>query len=359
MMITLSLCMIVKNEADVLERCLACMKGIADEIIIVDTGSTDDTKEIALNFTPKVYDFEWCDDFSAARNYSFSKATMEYAMWLDADDIIDEKNRELLLELKSTLSPLADMVYLRYDVAFDEENNPTLSYYRERIFRRELNYRWIGEIHEVIPQRGLAEYREISIQHRKLHPTEQGRNLRIFERMIQEGKTLSPRHKFYYSRELMYNGKLHDAARKFNEFLDEGQGWIENNISACKDLAYCQAALGDNVASLNSLLRSFTYDAPRAELCCDIGEHFFNLAQYQTAAYWYEAAAERTPNEKNGGFCLMDCYGYIPYMQLCVCYDRLGDRKKAIAYNDKAGELKPNDSSYLHNREYFRQNPIA
>lgn len=358
-MITLSLCMIVKNESDVLERCLACMEGIADEIIIVDTGSTDDTKEIALKFTSKVYDFEWSDDFAAARNYSFSKATMQYAMWLDADDIIDDKNRKLLLELKNTLSISADMVYLRYDVAFDSEDNPTLSYYRERIFKRELNYRWIGEIHEVIPQRGLAEYREISIQHRKLHPTEQGRNLRIFEKMIAEGKTLEPRQRFYYARELMYNDKLYDAVRELNIFLDEGQGWIENNISACKDLAYCQAALGDTEASLKSLLRSFAYDTPRAELCCDIGKHFFNLAQYQTAAFWYEIAADRTPDERNGGFCQMDCYGYIPFMQLCVCYDRLGDREKAIAYNEKAGALKPNDTSYMHNREYFSNSPVT
>ena len=84
-MITLSLCMIVKNEEDVLGRCLSCMDGIADEIVIVDTGSTDRTREIALQFTSKVYDFPWRDDFAAARNFAFSKATMDYTLWLDAD----------------------------------------------------------------------------------------------------------------------------------------------------------------------------------------------------------------------------------------------------------------------------------
>lgn len=110
-MITLSLCMIVKNESDVLGRCLSCTKDIADEIIIVDTGSTDNTKEIAHGFTDKVYDFEWCDDFATARNFSFSKASMDYTMWLDADDVIDEKNRALLLKLKNELSPSTDMVF--------------------------------------------------------------------------------------------------------------------------------------------------------------------------------------------------------------------------------------------------------
>ena len=72
--------MIVKNEEEVLARCLDCVLQFADEIIIVDTGSSDKTKEIASKYTDKVYDFEWCDDFSKARNYAFSKATMDYVM---------------------------------------------------------------------------------------------------------------------------------------------------------------------------------------------------------------------------------------------------------------------------------------
>ena len=79
-LITISLCMIVKNEEKVLARCLESAKGFADEIIIVDTGSQDRTKEIARAYTEKIYDFSWKDDFSAARNESFSKASMDYCM---------------------------------------------------------------------------------------------------------------------------------------------------------------------------------------------------------------------------------------------------------------------------------------
>lgn len=92
-MITLSLCMIVKDEEDVLRRCLDSVKEIVDEIIIVDTGSTDKTKLIASEFTDKIFDFKWCDDFSKARNFSFSKATKEYIIWLDADDVILEEDK--------------------------------------------------------------------------------------------------------------------------------------------------------------------------------------------------------------------------------------------------------------------------
>ena len=100
-MITVSLCMIVKNEEDILARCLDSLKGLMDEIIIVDTGSTDRTKEIAANYTDKIYDFSWCDDFAAARNFSFSKATKEYIYAPDADEVLDEINRRRFMMLKA------------------------------------------------------------------------------------------------------------------------------------------------------------------------------------------------------------------------------------------------------------------
>ena len=75
---SISLCMIVKNEEEVIGRCLESVKDIVDEIIIVDTGSTDNTKKIVSKYTNKIYDFEWKDDFAAARNFSFSKATKDY-----------------------------------------------------------------------------------------------------------------------------------------------------------------------------------------------------------------------------------------------------------------------------------------
>ena len=84
----ISVCLIVKNEEDVIERCLESVKGFADELIVVDTGSSDTTKEIVRKFSDKLYDFEWIDDFSAARNYAFSKAKCDYLFWLDADDIV-------------------------------------------------------------------------------------------------------------------------------------------------------------------------------------------------------------------------------------------------------------------------------
>ena len=98
-----SLTMIVKNQRENLPSCLASVEGIFDEIIIVDTGSTDRTKEIAREFGAKVFDFEWVDSFAAAMNEALSHATGDYAFWLDADDEVEPAERVRLLTLLAGL----------------------------------------------------------------------------------------------------------------------------------------------------------------------------------------------------------------------------------------------------------------
>ena len=131
-MITISLAMIVKNEEKTIERCLNSVRNIMDEIIIVDTGSTDRTKELCLKYTDKIYDFKWIENFAAARNHAFSFATMDYIMWLDADDILLPEDNIKLLELKKSLSKDIDVVMMKYATGLDSKGNVIFSYYRER-----------------------------------------------------------------------------------------------------------------------------------------------------------------------------------------------------------------------------------
>ncbi len=90
---TISLCMIVKDEEQFLEKCLQSVQGLVDEIVIVDTGSIDRTKEIANTFTKKVFDFQWCDNFSAARNESLKHAIGDWILVLDADEILPDESK--------------------------------------------------------------------------------------------------------------------------------------------------------------------------------------------------------------------------------------------------------------------------
>ena len=180
-MSTISLCMIVKNEEKVLARCLDGIKSAVDEIIITDTGSTDKTKETALKYTDKVFDYKWNDDFSAARNFSFSKGTCDFLMWLDADDIITPENAEKLLELKNRLDGV-DAVMMKYNTAFDENGSPTFSYYRERLIRRSAPHKWRGRVHEAIECKGNILYSDIFINHASVKKEYGTRNLDIYEK---------------------------------------------------------------------------------------------------------------------------------------------------------------------------------
>ena len=149
--ITISLCMIVKNEEKVLARCLDSVADLMDEIVIVDTGSTDRTKEIAARYTDQIYDFVWIDDFSAARNFAFSKAHMDYIYSADADEVLDEENRARYRLLKENLMPQIEIVQMKYGnqlqygtvYNFDEE-------YRPKLFKRQREFVWQEPIHETI-----------------------------------------------------------------------------------------------------------------------------------------------------------------------------------------------------------------
>lgn len=352
---TISLCMIVRDEEAVLGRCLSCMKDIADEIIIVDTGSMDNTKKIAAAYTDKIYDFAWIDDFSAARNYAFSKATMDYIMWLDADDVLDSENQAKLLQLKASLDTSTDVVMMRYHVAFDENGNPTFSYDRERLLKRACQFQWNGAVHEAITPSGKIVSSDIAVLHKKLKINDPDRNLKIFQKLCEEGKELDTRQKFYYARELYFHQDYKEAVAMFQKFFDAKDRWTENSINACLDLARCYRKLNQEQDALQILFESFLYDSPRAEICCEIGAIKMKNQKYREAIFWYELAANAKMPVQTGGFSVIDCYGYIPYMQLCVCYDKLGEFQKAYDWNEKAGALKPNDQNYLANKRYFLQ----
>ena len=350
-MITISLCMIVKNEEKNLPRCLDSIKDVVDEIIIVDTGSTDQTKEIAARYTHQIYDFKWIDNFAAARNFAFDQGNMQYCMWLDADDVLEEK--EEFLHLKQSLTAQTDMVMMKYHTAFDEEGNPTFTYYRERIIRNQADYRWEGAIHEAIAPRGNIFHSEVAVAHRKTGSSDPDRNLRIFEKMISSGCKLTPREQFYYARELTYHGRNEEGAAILEQFLYEDRGWIENKIEACRNLAGCYERLNRPESAFQSLVRSFRYAAPRAETCCDLGRFFINRKEYANAVYWYESALRCPYNEEQGGFTKPNCYGYTPYIQLCVCWYYLGDTEKAVQYNEEAGRVRPQSQAYQFNRQFF------
>jgi len=147
---TISLCMIVRNEESKLANCLSSVADLVTEMIVVDTGSTDRTKEVAVQGGAKVFDFPWVDDFAAARNESLRHATGEWILWLDADECFDEENRQRLGRLLHTLGD-ENRVYLMKQWSVREQvSGSALVVDHARLFRKQPGVGWRYRVHEQV-----------------------------------------------------------------------------------------------------------------------------------------------------------------------------------------------------------------
>ena len=164
---TLSACLIIKNEELVIERCLLSLLPICDEIIVVDTGSQDNTLPIVNNLIVKnskikLFHFEWRDDFAWARNFSFSKATKDYVMWVDADEVFTKKLNDTILRLKENDFNNYDIIATSIQFYYNKNDYSFVN--RERILLRMNEPYWRYRVHELLirntvkPDNSLNEY---------------------------------------------------------------------------------------------------------------------------------------------------------------------------------------------------------
>jgi hypothetical protein len=162
--------MIVKNEEAHLPACIACVADLVDEMVVIDTGSTDGTRDVARSLGAKVFDFPWRDGFAAARNESLDRAMGDWIFWVDADDRIDEPNRERLRSLFANL-PNDNVAFLMRYVALNEgAPGRTSAVDHAKLFRRLPQIRWEYRVHEqilpsVLQAGGKVESTDVAIYH--------------------------------------------------------------------------------------------------------------------------------------------------------------------------------------------------
>lgn len=336
-MTTISLCMIVKNEENVLARCLDSIRDLMDEIIIVDTGSADHTREIALKYTDKVYDFPWINDFSAARNFAFSKASCEYIYSADADEVLDEENRRKFQLLKETLVPDVEIVQMYYGnqlshgtvYNFDRELRP-------KLFKRLRGFCWIEPVHETVRLLPVVFDSDIEITH-KPHESHAGRDIRIFEGLIQKGERLSERLFTMYAKELLISGdkkQLMRAEEYFTQTADGGETGPEQMKEALCVVVRCARMRGDYLKMYRYAMKGVT-DEGISEVCFELGEYYFSGKDYEEATIWYYNAAYETTSILN-----IHTGGDLPLMRLAQCYEALGVKEQAREYRKAAEEWK-------------------
>lgn len=355
-LITISLCMIIRDEEKSLHRCLSSVQHIVDEMIIVDTGSEDRSKEIATKMGAKVFDFTWINDFAAARNYAFSKATQDYILWLDADDVIKEEDQQRFLHLKATLSPDVQTVTMSYHLSYDAQGNATTSLRRNRLVRRDCQFRWIGAVHEYLEVWGKSFASDVCISHFK-DKTYSDRNLKIYRAKQAKQEEFSPRDLYYFGNELRDHQIYEEACIYYEKFLATCKGWIEDNFQACLKLAECYERRGEQEQQYWALVRTLQYDTPRSQFCYRLGRYFHQRDRLTEAKYWYHQAIEvYDPKASTASLGVMNVSEatWLPHLQLVLCYDKQGKYEEAHIHNELALYYCPGHPSMLQNRTYFK-----
>lgn len=351
---SLSLCMIVKDEGKTLERCLNSVKSFINEIIIVDTGSKDNTVEIAKKFNAKIYKFKWIDDFSAARNFAFSKATSDYIMWLDGDDFINEDDIKKIESLLSNMDSSYDYISAEYILARNSEGKVSTSLRRNRIVKRQSAFLWVGNVHEYLAVYGKGLEGNFSIEHGKVKEYTD-RNLQIFKTMEKNNKKFTPRDIYYYANELFDNGYYKESINQYNKFIDTKEGWIEDIKGAYLKIIRALNLINEKDKIVDVALESLKIDTPTAEIACSLGEYYFEKENYNQAAFWYRVALDSRPSSLNMSLTNSDYYTWIPSLQLTVCYYNLGNLKCSYFFNELAASFDGDKEKIEYNREIFKR----
>jgi len=253
----LSLCMIVKNEEKNIGECLKSAKGLADEIIVTDTGSTDKTIEIARSYGAQIEHFEWTKDFSAARNYSISKATSRWIIWLDADDRLPENT---IAEFRKMLNkePMSKVFY--FEIC---DGNGT-RFLQIRAFPNREEIKFEGRIHEqILPsirKLGFAEIKlTLEIHHTgyddpELLKEKQRRNLELFKEQFPDEKGMNALDMYHYGTCYNILGDEENALKWLKESLKEARnGYYELLVLLPHDIACILERQGNLESALEML----------------------------------------------------------------------------------------------------------
>lgn len=347
----LSLCMIVKDEEAVLERCLTSVKDYVDEIIIVDTGSTDATMEIASRFTNQLYSFEWINDFSAARNESLKHARGKWILVLDADEYFEESEIRKLRGLLSTMEPEPHLVYNLTIVSLigEKHNFSTHEGTVGRVFGNRLDIHYVRPIHEQpfsarpgirmqsanLPVRVFhSGYVEETIRAKNKHQ----RNLELFKQM--EAVTGLSAYDYF---QLGNQYTLMQDYDKAIEYLDKAMQLADELGAARQQLLFTIIQVLINKGDLAKAFHFFEQHLRDYEVHPDIrtvkGILLYNLGFQDEAKQAFHMAVEeaerRAARNQTVAITSPDTAMRIPLYQLAMMYEKERNYNQSLYYLTK------------------------
>ncbi|KOR93080.1 glycosyl transferase [Geobacillus stearothermophilus ATCC 12980] len=348
-----SLCMIVKDEEKVLQRCLDSVYGIVDEIIIVDTGSTDSTKQIALKYTNKLYDFEWTNSFAEARNFAQQQATGEWILVLDADEYVERANLQAMIDvLKQTDESVEayDVVIYNFMGVYGER---ILQHRHTRIYRNCPHLRYDRAIHEQL-QRVNGEYVQakqgiLTVYHTGymhqavVEKKKHDRNAPLIEREIQAGESVAFDY-FNLGNEYLSKGEIEKALESFVKAYQEKKDIRLSWVSYCLvQIILCLKYLKRFEDALRVITDAETLYSETADFPFLRGEIYYLQHRYDDAAKQLEYLLE---NKSKYPYTIktFEYVEYDPHMLLGHIYRHKGNLQKAMYHYSSA--LSFNRKSY-------------
>jgi len=347
--------LIIKNEEKNLQQNLPTLKVFLDDIVIVDTGSEDKSKEIASKYG-KVFQKEWTDDFAEAKNFAKEKAESEgadWTIWFDADERVTEETGKKIREKILQLPAETQVVMLPWNYAFDAQGRVTLRLQRERLVRAGVS-NWIYPIHEILDIQDLKHtvWNDCPIDHYR-QEWKKGRNLAIFQKIMANEKWAeNPRMLYYYANELRDNENYDEAIKVYKEYLKRAW-WNEEIYLATVHLAKCYFSQGKIKEAKETAIDAFKIFENRAENSFLLGEIAMREKRYNDAIRWFENCLIDVPNGLLGVY--IPYYNYETYRKLVFAYNYVGKIAEARQYCIKYLFYYPDDKDFLFNLMLFNK----
>lgn len=359
-------CIIVKNAEKTIERCLDSLMIFSNTIIMVDTGSSDRTLRLVENikYGTKVslWNYKWCDDFSAARNYAFDKGRAlapDYLFWMDADDYIEEEQAILLRDRIDELQDDIYTVILPYIYSKNQHGASVCTLMRERLLLVEYEFpTWKDPVHEYIDGvygRKHIVWDDIYIHHNRQVSSTSNRNTKIYEKWLADNKQLTPRMKFYYANELMHSNNA-KAIKMYKEVIEEGKLWIEDHFKAHLHIANYYKIIRKFNEALDWYFRALRVDARFAEPFFNIGDIYMEEGKFQEALDFFKMALLK--HKPDNVFLSNDesQTTYLSKIKIYECYVHLKKWDKAIKYCKMAIEDLPDAVSLKQDLQLMKDN---
>ena len=325
----LSVCMIVHNEEKSLAAALRSVCEHADEIIVVDTGSTDRTKEIAIGFPKvKLFDFDAgtpITSFSAARNFAFAQATSKYAMWLDASNVVSD--------LSAVTTQLVDG---NYDLIRLFTKSGGSLHRRDRVCLSDFAM-FTDRVHETMMCDGLRAT-TIDCVITRTWQTKVGRedsivrNIRLLRLMLAESPNhpRSSRWLFYLARELRHAGEINEALAVYHKRVAAGGFW-EERAQAALAISHIHKSQGDLHQGLLAAYDALKYCDGWRDAYYLIADCYFGLRRFDKAIAWlHHAMTIATPTTILWKW--ESIYQYLPQLLLSMCHYELKNYAEALRW---------------------------